>query len=124
MALLLVLVCVDRGCCPVRLVDDHELGAIEQEEMAVAVALDEIDARYLNGIVPVNALRARLSPVQLADGAGADDNRVEVGLFRQFLLPLVAKIGRAKNAEAPDLAAVEHFAGDQEGLDGLADPDV
>ena len=110
--LLLILVGIDRRGCPVRFVDNYELRTIEQEEMAVAVVLDEIDARHLNRIMPIDALRVRLSPVQLTDRAGADDDRVEIGLFPQFLLPLVAKVGRAKHAQAFDLAAVEHLASD------------
>ena len=42
----------------------------------------------------------------------------------QLALPLLGEVRRAEHGEALDLAAVEQLAGDQRGLDRLADADV
>ena len=47
---------------------------------------------------------------------------MEAGL--QLADPLVDQVRRAEHGEAVDLAAVEQLAGDERGLDGLADADV
>jgi hypothetical protein len=39
-------------------------------------------------------------------------------------LPLVTEVGRAQHGQPADLAALPELAGDEPGLDGLADPDV
>jgi len=97
---------------------------VQEELLSVAVALEEIDAGDLDGIVLVDAVVSGLLPFELADGAGADDDGFEVEFFGQLFLPLLAEVGRAEDAEALDLAAVPQLAGDEEGFDGLADADV
>jgi hypothetical protein len=47
-----------------------------------------------------------------------------VKLLRQFLLPLVAEIWRAKDSNTADFASGKKFAGDQQCLDSLADANV
>ncbi len=72
----------------------------------------------------VDAVVAGLLALELADGAGADDDGVQVELLGQLFLPLLAEVGRAEDAEALDLPAVPELPGDQEGFDGLADAHV
>src|SRR5262249_29212207 len=103
---------------------DDEVGAVEQEQVLVAVALQEVDAGNLHRIVAVDNLRPRLAALQLIDGAGAGGHPVDIEILRQFLLPLLAEIWREQDAEASDLAAVVELAGDEQRLDGFAYTDV
>src|SRR5207249_3118025 len=89
------------------------------------VALHEVNADDLNRVVAEDAARTgRDFPLKQADRAGTDDHHVKVELFVEFLLPLFAKIRRAENAKRFDLATVQHFAGDEERLNRLADANV
>ena len=45
-------------------------------------------------------------------------------LLAQLLLPLLGQVRRAEDHEPVGLAAVQQLAGDEAGLDGLADADV
>ena len=118
-ALVLALAVFD-GRRAVGLVHDDQLGTVEKERVLVAVALEEVDAGDLHRVVAVDAVRAGLAAVELADRSGADHDRFQVEFLGQFLLPLLAQIGRAQDAEPLDLAPVEQFAGDQQSFDGLA----
>ena len=92
--------------------------------MLVAVALHEVDAGDLDGVVPVDAFGGGLASLQLTDRARSDDDGFQVSLLLQLLAPLIAEIGRAEHADAADFSAVEKLAGDEQGLDGLTDPDI
>src|ERR1022692_2343182 len=98
-----------------RLIYDHKVRAMLNEIGALAVAFDKIDANDLNRIVAINAACALGDAAfEMVDGAGADDHRVEIEFFLEFLLPLFAKIGWAKHAETLDFAAVQQFPRDEE----------
>ena len=112
MALMLALVAFRRRGRAMGFIDDHEVGTVEQEEMPVPVALEEVDAGDLYGIIAVDAVRPRLMAFELSDRAGANDDRLQVELLREFPLPLLAELGRAEHAKALDLAAVEQLASD------------
>ncbi len=64
MALLLIGVSLGSIRRPVRFIDDDEIRAIEQEQMFVPVALEEVDARDLNGIILVDAVGSGLPPFE------------------------------------------------------------
>ena len=108
----------------VGLVHDDEFGAVEEEVVPIAVGLGVVNADDDVGVVLKDAAVGRGLPLQGADGAGADDDGGEVELLRQFLLPLVAEVRGAEDGDAADFAAGQEFAGDEEGLNGLADADV
>src|SRR5271157_676938 len=105
-ALLLALASLRSRGRPMGFIDNHEVGAVEQEEMAVPVALEEVDAGDLYGIIAVDGVRPRLVTLQLSDRSGADDDRLEVELLREFPLPLLAERGWAEYAKALDLASI------------------
>jgi hypothetical protein len=107
-----------------RFIDDDQVRAVKQEQVLVAVALQEIDVGDLRRIVPVDALHLCLTPLKLIDRAGADHHGFHIELLGEFLLPLLARVRRAEHAEAPDPAAVVQLAGDEQRLDGLAHTDV
>jgi len=109
---------------PVGLIDDDQLRAALQELSAVLVGLDEVDAGDEEGIMLVDAFLGRQASFELPDGAGPDGDRVQVKLLAELLLPLVAEIGRAEDAQAADDAPLQQLAGDDESLDGLADADI
>lgn len=123
-ALVLALVAVGGDGGAVGFVDDDEVRAVQQELLPVPVALEEIDAGDLDGIVLVDAVVAGPLALELVDGARADDDGVQVEFFAELLLPLLAEVGRAEDAEALDFSAVPELPGDEEGFDGLADADV
>ena len=66
MALMLTLICFRRRGRAVGFIDNHEVGAVEQEEMAIAVALEKVDAGDLYGIITVDGIRPRLLALQLS----------------------------------------------------------
>ena len=120
-ALVLVAVQAGGGRRAVRLVHDHEVGAVLEEIGALPVALHIINADDLEGVVAVNTpTTTRYSAFKLVHRAGADDHRVQAELFAEFLLPLLTKVGRADYAEAFDFAAIQHLAHDEQPLDRLA----
>ena len=107
----------------VSLVDDDQLRARPDEVVATVIGLDvvERDDREVedveDGAVPAD-------PVEPAGGAGEDELGVDVKLVLELGLPLLGEVGRAEDREAPDLAAVQQLAGDEQALDCLADADV
>ena len=108
-----------------RLVHDDEVRAVVEEVVAFAVALHEVNADDLDRVVAEDAARAGGDAAfKLADRAGTDDDGVQTEFLAQLLLPLFAKVGRAEHAEGLDFPAIEHFTGDEQGLDGFADADV
>ena len=123
----LVLIAGDTGggCRAVRLVHDHEVRAVLDEIVALPVALHEINADNLERVVAKDAARTGGdAPFKLADCAGTDDYGVEVEFLVEFLLPLLTKIGRTQDAEVFNFSAIQHFAHDEQPLDGFADANI
>ena len=120
MPLMLILVPRIRRSRPVRLIHDHQVWTVHQEQMAVPFALHKVDARHLDRVVPVNALGRCLPAFQLSDRARADDHGIQVKLLTQLLVPLFAQVWGAEDAQPTGVAAVQHFTRHQKGLDGLA----
>ena len=124
-ALVLVAVEAGGGRRAVRLVHDHEVGAMLDEIVALQFALQEVNADNLERVVAKDAARTGGdAPFKLADRAGTDDDGVEVEFLVEFLLPLLAQIGRAQDAEAFDFSAIQQLAHDEQPLDGFADANI
>src|SRR5437773_4378007 len=108
-----------------RLVHDQEVWTVLDEIVALPVALHKVNADNLERVVAVNAAAPlRYSPLKLVHRAGADDHRVEAELFAEFLLPLLAKVGRAEDAKAFDLAAIQQLTRDEQSLNRFANANV
>jgi hypothetical protein len=124
-ALVLVAGAAGGGRRAVRLVHDDKVGAMLDEIVALPVALHKINADDLDRIVAEDAARTgRDAPFKLADCAGTDDDGVEVEFLAEFLLPLLAQIGRAENAEVFEFTTIQQLADDEQSLDGFADANV
>ena len=106
-----------------RLVDNDQLGAVAHEVVAVALRLDEVDGDDEVREAPEYRFAEALA-FQLAHRAGKQELGVDVELLAQLLLPLLGEMGRTEDGEPARLAAVEQLAGDEAGLDRLADADV
>jgi hypothetical protein len=109
----------------VRLIDNDKFGRVLQELGTMHVALDVVDADDNVGKVSEDALGGvRQLTFQPAYGARPDDLAGKAELVLQLLFPLVAEMGRAKDAGAGDLAAVDKLPGDQQCFNGLPDTHV
>ena len=103
------------------LVHNHELGTAVREVLGALRLLDEIGRHDGKRV----ALKDRLVDVQVAfqtlDGARQDQLRLDVELLRQLPLPLLGQGRGAEHRQAAYLAPVKQLAGDETGLDRLAD---
>ena len=108
----------------VGLIDDHQFGALLDEDVAADVGLDEVDADDLEGVVVVDAGVALNLAVETRLGIRADDDGLDVEFGADLFLPLFAEVGEADDGEAFDLPAFQEFADDEQGFDGLANADV
>ncbi len=109
---------------PVCFIDDDKIRAVEQKLMFIPIGFQEVDTGHLDRVVPVNTLAACLAPIQLTDRSGPDDHRFQVEFLDKLLLPLFAKVGRTQYAKTLDFTPIKKFAGDEQGLDCLANPHV
>ncbi|OQA94683.1 MAG: hypothetical protein BWY25_02701 [Chloroflexi bacterium ADurb.Bin222] len=117
----LLLILVSRHRCAVRLVHDDEFGSVEQESIAVALALHPVNADDLHRVMLIDGARRRLVALQLPHRAGTDNDRLmEIEFLVQFLLPLIAQIGGTKHRQASDFTAFPQFAGDEQRFNRLA----
>ena len=105
----------------VGLIDDHELAAAAQEALAVAVALDPIQAHHRERNHVKDRLAGRQSPLQLLGGAGPHHLGRQVELADHVALPLLTQVRRADHRDLADLAPIQQFAGDQQRLHRLAE---
>ncbi|GBD17441.1 hypothetical protein HRbin26_02362 [bacterium HR26] len=108
----------------VGLVDDDQIGPVDEELVAIPLELDPVDAEHLDGEVLVHAPAGWRLALERAQRLGTDDDGVEAELLAQLPLPLVAEVGRAEDGQATDLPALPEFAGDEPSFDRLAHPDV
>src|ERR1041385_8170965 len=90
MALLLHLIASICDGCAVRLINNHELGTIEQEKILISFGFKKIDTRDLNRIMLVDALGSRFPSLELAHCARSNYDCLKVELLRNFSLPLIA----------------------------------
>ena len=112
------------GRAAVGLVHDHELRALAGEIVGAALRLDEVGGDHREAMAFEDGGAQGQIAFETLDGARQHQFRVDVELVRQLPLPLFRQMGRAQYREAPNLAAVEQFAGDEAGLDRLADAHV
>ena len=108
----------------VGLVDDHQLRTGAEKLGPVPLALDEVDRDDRMVVELENRLIGDALPLEPGHGAREDELGVDVELARQFLLPLLGQVRRAKDHQPPGLSACQELGRDQAGLDRLADADV
>ena len=109
----------------VRLVDDHELGAGAHEVLAAAVGLDEVGRDDDVRVLLEERAADRQAALEALRGRGQHELGVRGGTSsRSSPCHCSARCGGQSTARRCDVAAVEQLAGDQRGLDRLADADV
>ena len=99
-------------------------GHLRMKSSARRGGLDEVGGDDGEAMAVEDRHAHRQVALQALDGAAQDQLGLDVEFLGQLLLPLLGKMRRAEHGQAPDLAAVEQFAGDDRRLDGLADADV
>jgi len=124
MALVLTAVALAGKGAGVGLIDDDELGAGAQKIVAAAVGFDEIGRDHDKGIVLKKGFTRPALPLQPARRMGQHQFGGDMKFLIQLALPLFGQLRRAEHGDAFDLAAVEQLAGDEAGLNGLADADI
>ncbi|MNF71527.1 hypothetical protein D3C84_534780 [compost metagenome] len=108
----------------VGLVDDDAFRSGSQELFAVALALDVIQADDDYGVVVEQAHTMRQLALDAGGGSRSQRHSLKVEAGFQLALPLFDQVRRAEDGQAGDFATIHQFAGDQAGLDGLADTHV
>ena len=94
------------------------------QTFATLIGLDVVEADDRVGIGVEQRLRGRQSAFQPRRRSGGDGDGVDIELGVQFAGPLLDQMRRTKHREAVGFAAIDQFAQDQPGLDGLADADI
>ena len=112
------------GHAVVRLVDDDQLRAAQQELVAAPVGLDEVGGDDDVRVTVEQRLVQHEVAFEAADGAGQHQRGVDAELVAQLALPLLGQRRGAQHGQALHGALREQLGGDQAGLDGLADADV
>ena len=123
-ALLLTVRCAGRACAGMGLINDDQFRALFDEDISPVVGLDKIDADDLIGVIIVNAGVALDLPVEAGLGVGADDDGFYVKLVSDLRLPLFAEVGQANDGESFNSPTLQHFLGNEQCFDGLADTDI
>lgn len=82
---------VVRDDAGVSLVDDHQVGAVLDEVVAVAGGLDEVGGDDDVGVLVEERLPQVQAALQAGDGGGEDEFGVEAELGAQLLLPLLGE---------------------------------
>ena len=108
----------------VRLVDDHEVGARLQKVVAPLPGLDVVETDDGVRMHREDAHAGRNAPFETPRAPGGDGCGADVEANVELRDPLVHQMRGAEDDCALDVAAVEQLARDEQGLDGLADPDV
>ncbi|MDT4870225.1 hypothetical protein FQZ97_1052960 [compost metagenome] len=119
-----MLAAVDAFGTGMRLVDNYQLRTSVLELVAASVGLDVVKADHREGVFGEDRCVGLQASLQTLDGASSDHLGTDIEFALQLFLPLLAKVWRAEHGEALDLSTVEHFPGDQPGLDGFADTHV
>jgi hypothetical protein len=109
---------------PVDFIYQDEVRAVQKERGTISVAFDEVDAGHEVAKVLEDAAVGRGLVFEPGDGAGTDDDGIEVKFFGQFLLPLFTEIRGAEDGESAGVTPVEEFPGDESAFDGFADAHV
>ena len=111
--------------CAMNLINYDEFRAMLEEIGAVTVRLGVINAGDDVGEISEYALVTgwQLS-FELAYRAGADNHWVDMEFLSHLPLPLVAEIGRTKDADALNLTPVQKFTSDEQAFYRLADSHI
>jgi len=108
----------------VRFVYDDEVGAIRKEGSATGIALHKVDTHDQVFVISVHAkVSARKVAFEPRQRTGTDDFGVNVELGFQFLLPLVAQVRWANDAQSLRIAAIKQLAGNHCSFNRLPDSD-
>ncbi|GBD19149.1 hypothetical protein HRbin27_01653 [bacterium HR27] len=105
-------------------VDDDQIGRLGEERLAVAGELEEVDRGDDDRVVAIDRATGRERALERRERGWADDDRLQVELLAELGRPLVSERWWAEDDEAADRATVPELAGDETGLDRLADADV
>ena len=109
----------------VGLVHDDEVGGVSEKRVAVAFQLDEVDADHQVAVVLVEGdVLEGQAPFQPPDPGRLDHGGPDVELRPQLLLPLLAEMGGAQDADAAHRPPVQQLTGDHGRFDGLADSHI
>ena len=108
----------------VRLVDDHEVGTRLEEVVPPLAGLHVVETDNRVRVYREDALARRNAPLQATRAPGGDGGGADVEPNLQLGDPLVHEMRRTEDDGAFDVAAVEQFARDEQGLDRLPYPDV
>jgi hypothetical protein len=109
---------------PVGLVHDDQVGGAFQEEGAVAVVLEEVDAGHHDLEAPVEVAPRAQPPLQAGQAPRRDHHRLEGELLPKLLRPLVQEMGRGQDRQPPGHLPVQELPGDEGRLHGLPHPHV
>ena len=112
------------GGAGVCLIHDDQLRTGPQEFGAALLALDVVEADDGVRMGGEDAFAGRKAPFKASGAGGGDCHGMKVEAALQFTDPLVHEMWRAQHGEALDIAAVDQFAGDERGLDGLSDTNI
>ena len=105
-------------------VDDDQFGGGPHELVAPATGLDVVGGDHHEGIKVEKGLANGRVPLQPGDCGRKDQLCLDVELLGQLFLPLLGQVGRAKHGQAPHFTPVQELAGDQAGLNRLANAHV
>lgn len=107
------------------LIDDDQVGSVLEKCVPVALGLHVVDARDYVAVVPKDV---EVGPWQAALKAchtrWLHQRGLDVELGAKFVAPLLTEVGRTQHANSLNHAAVEEFAGNQRGFDGLANAHI
>ena len=112
------------GGTGVGLVHHDALGCDGEEVLAVALALDVVQADDDHRMVVKQAHTVGQLPLQTTGTGGRQCHSEQVEALLEFALPLLHQMGWAQHGHALDFASVHQFPDDQRSLDGLANADV
>lgn len=125
MSLLLGLGLPRRFSGAMHFINEDKFGTVLEEIGAVTLGFGIIYASDNVGEISEDTLVSGWQfSFELAFRAGADNHRREVEFLAHLLLPLVAKIGRTKNADALNLTSVKKFASNEQPFDSFADSHI
>ena len=124
MALVLAAIAFAGKGAGVCFIDDDKFRAAAQKIVPVAVGFDKIGGDHDEGIMLKEGFARAALLLQAACRVGQYQLGGDMEFLLQFALPLFGQLRRAQDSDSVDLAALQQLAGDEAGLDGLADADI
>ena len=108
----------------VGLVHDDAFGRRGDELLAVAFALDVVQAHHHHGVMIEQSHPVRQFALDTRGGRCRERDGMEVEPGFELGLPLLDQVGWAQNSETGNFASVHQLAGNQPGFNGFADAHV